>query len=254
MEGSAPEVARLFRGLDTALETSLEPLRSVSGPLGILFSGGVDSALLAWELRARPRVILWTLGAEGSPDREAAEPAARKLGLPWNEIPIDPNVVATAERKFGAELKGSSPPIRSVLISLALAVDRAESPRLVCGQGADELFLGYAHFRGLDAKEASRRMEADLRQLRESDWPRTREIARRAGKELIAPYLGDEFEAAARQVPIELRLPGSAPKRFFREWAVHRGLPEELATRAKKAIQFGSGVDRIIRRERKESH
>jgi len=135
---------------------------------------------------------------------------------------------------------------RSVLIALATAVRAAPAGSVLCGQGADELFLGYAHFRGLNALDAESRSELDLGQLLERDWPRSRRIAERMGRNLVAPYLHPGFVSAARAIPIGLRLPRPTAKRFFRVWAMHRGLPAPLAGRPKRAMQFGTGIDRWI--------
>jgi asparagine synthase (glutamine-hydrolysing) len=251
MESVPAAVRRLREGLDSALDEALRPVRSVEGPIGILFSGGVDSALLAWELRSRPGVTLYTLGREGSSDLRAGVVGAERLGLPWEGLPVDREIVMAAELRFSRELDGVAEVSRRVLLALAIAIAEAGSRHLLCGQGADELFLGYAHYRRLSAEEAERRSSEDLSRLRGSDWPRTRRIAEECGKEVLAPYLSPAFEEQARRVPVDLLLPREMPKRFFREWAVERGLPRELAERPKKAVQYGSGVDALVRAMRR---
>ena len=240
-----PDPDWLRAGLDAAFEDAVRPLRQAHGPLGVLFSGGVDSALLAWELRHRPELVLCTMGREDSPDLRAGRRGAERLGLPWEPVAVDRDRVRATEERFSKELAGLSPVSRSVLLAITIALEGASSTRLVCGQGADELFLGYAHYRGLSDAGAEQRSREDLARLRATDWPVTRRIAGRLGKEVLAPYLAAPFEAAATRIPISLRLPNDLPKRFFREWAVSRGLPEELALRPKKAVQYGSGVDAL---------
>jgi asparagine synthase (glutamine-hydrolysing) len=253
MDPVRAEVGNLREKLSRALEDALRPVKTAPGPLGILFSGGVDSALLAWELRRRPQVVLCTLGREGSPDLRAGRAGAEQLGLPWEGLRAEENEVRAAEVRFEEELAGASPVSRTVLLSLAIAIDQASPLRLVCGQGVDELFLGYAHYRNLGGAEAERRSREDLARLRETDWPRTQRIATKAGKDVLAPYLSSLFEESARSVPVDLRLPRDLPKRFFREWAVERGLPPELAARPKKAVQYGSGVDALVRALRRSA-
>jgi len=247
METVPAEVRKLREGLGSALDSALGPVRAGGGPLGILFSGGVDSALLAWELRGLPQVVLCTVGREGSPDLRSGESGAKRLGLPWQGLRIDSGDVQTAEGRFREELAGLPNVSRAVLLALALAIERATPRHLVCGQGADELFLGYAHYRSLNGPLAERRSREDLDRLRGTDWPRTQRIAERCGRRLLAPYLSSEFEAQARRIPVDLLLPRDAPKRFFREWAAERGLPRELAERPKKAVQYGTGVDALLR-------
>lgn len=244
---------RLREELSAALETALQPVRSEVGPLGILFSGGVDSSLLAWELRGLPDVTLFTVGTDRSTDLRAGGDGALRLQLPWRGLRVGPEDVHRAEERFGSELTGLPTVSRTVLLALALAIEASASARLVCGQGVDEIFLGYAHYRGLAAAEAEERSRADLERLHATDWPRTQRIADRCGKRIRAPYLAPEFEAVAQRIPVELRLPGNDPKRFFRQWAVERGLPREIADRRKKAMQYGSGVDALLKTTRRSA-
>jgi len=240
-------MASLRSALDSALDAAMEPVRSAPGPLGVLFSGGVDSSLLAWDLRSRSDLTLYTLGRERSDDLAAGRNAAERLGLPWVALAADEAGVAEAEARFAAQLTGISPVVRAVLVALAMAIQAAPPPILVCGQGADELFLGYSHFGPLDGAAAERRSAEDLHRLLTEDWPRTQKIAAQSGKLVLAPFLAPAFIERARAVPIALRLPRDLPKRFFREWAVHRGLPAELSLQPKKAVQYGSGVASLLR-------
>lgn len=245
--GTEAEGALAFARLDGALETVLDPWSEGPRALALLFSGGVDSALLAWELRRRPLLRLVTVGTTGSPDLIAAESAARELGIPWHGTEVLPEEVRAVGRDISAETEGIGRVDRSVLTALALALSRAGPSEVLCGQGADELFLGYAHYRGLGAGEAERRSSEDRRRLTEDAWPRSERIAARFGKTIAAPYLDPTFVRAALAVPIEVRMPRPVAKSFFRAWARHRGLPEALTGRPKRAMQYGSGVDRVLR-------
>lgn len=243
-----PEESRYFDALDAAFERTLAPYRSAGAPLTLLYSGGVDSSLLAWELRSRTGLVLLTVGTPESPDLAAGRSGAELLGLPWTPAVVNAADADRMVRAIADDLRGTRAVTRTVLLALALAIERCPTPQALVGQGADELFLGYAHFRGLDREQATARAEADLARLHEEDWPHTLEIAARLGHTVTAPFLDADYVAVARSVPIELRLPGGEPKRFFRDWALRRGLPEEIAARPKRAMQYGSGVDRLRRR------
>ena len=251
MSPAESEERTLREALGVALGQALLPIRDSTGAVGVLFSAGVDSSLLAWELRQRPTLLLCTLGRAGAPDLLAGRAAAEQLGLPWEGLLIGEQELGEVEARFAGELEDLPDVSRTVLLALALAIDRAGPTTLVCGQGVDELFLGYAHYRGLSANEAERRSLEDLERLHRTDWPRTLRIAEKAGKSLVAPYLSGDFERCALQVPIDRRLPRDLPKRFLREWALERGLPAKLAYRPKKALQYGTGVSALIRARRR---
>jgi asparagine synthase (glutamine-hydrolysing) len=233
--------------LGEALTAALEPLRSRVG-CALLFSGGVDSGLLAWELRSAPGLTLATIGREGSSDLVAAERASEELGLGWTAAVLTDSEVLAMAHRIEPETRGLSPTARAVEVAMALAVARAPPGVVACGQGADELFYGYAHLRGSGAPESDRRADEDLQRLMSEAWPRSRRIAHTMGRELVAPYLAPEFLVAARRIPAAERRAGPAPKQAFRTFAQHRGLPRSIAERPKKALQFGTGVDRLLRR------
>jgi len=247
MTSNAPPPRSDEDELDLVLDQVLAPWRGGPDDVGVLFSGGVDSSLLAWELRNAPGLRLFTVGTRESRDLAAADAGARLLGLPWTGSVVTAVEVRRMAREIGDELQGLGPVDRSVQTAFALAMEHAAPVRLACGQGADELFLGYAHYRGLAPEAAGLRSETDLKKLLERDWPRTRRIAQRLGRSVAAPYLDERFVAAARRIPVDERVPAPVPKSWFRTWARHRGLPESLASRPKRALQFGTGVDRILR-------
>ena len=236
----------LRRALDVAWDHALAPWRDGNEPLSILFSGGVDSGLLAWELRDRARLTLVTIGVEGAADLAAAGEAAEALGREWRRRIVTAVEVDAMADRFRSSLVDLPPTIRAVQVAIALALDAAPSRDVLCGQGADELFLGYSHYRNLRPEAASARATADLALLLDRDWARTREIAGELGREVSAPYLDPAFVRAAQSVPLRLRLPSPQPKQFLREWARHRGLPASIAERPKRAFQFGSGVERML--------
>ncbi|MGP8072912.1 MAG: asparagine synthase C-terminal domain-containing protein [Thermoplasmata archaeon] len=233
--------------LDPALEAALGRLPT-EGPLVVLFSGGVDSGLLAWELRRRSGVELSTFGLTGSPDPMAARRAAELLHLPCHEGRATPEEVRSMRQTIATWVGPLTPTEASIETAFALAVKTAPLGTLVCGQGADELFFGYAHYRPLNASAAAARAEHDLALLREVAWPRAQRVAQELGRTVRAPYLDAEFVEAARAVPAVDRSRADPPKAWFRTWAVRRGLPAEIAFRPKKALQYGSGVDRLLKR------
>ncbi|MGP8110232.1 MAG: asparagine synthase C-terminal domain-containing protein [Thermoplasmata archaeon] len=239
---------RLPDPFEAAFEAAFEPWRSGRGLVCILYSGGVDSGVIAWELRRRPGTRLFTVGGSGSPDLTAAGATAPLIGLPWNGREVQLPDLDAVEAEVSRETDTLSPTARSVQLSLAIAFLHAPPGELLCGQGADELFLGYAHFAGLDPSQAESRSLEDLDRLLEDDWPRTQRIAKLLGRRVHAPFLDPRLVAAALAVPVDQRMPQPVPKAYWRGFARRRGVPEEIAGRPKRALQYGSGVDRWVRR------
>jgi asparagine synthase (glutamine-hydrolysing) len=236
-----------FASLDATLGAALDDVpRSRERPT-VLFSGGVDSAILALALARTGPVGLFSIGMEGSDDLPAARRAAHLLGLEGTERRVTRTEVTDAVARHG--LIGRPEPSRSVLTALgvAMAAVPPEGP-LVLGQGADELFGGYAHFRLLSSAAAEVRRQQDWDRLLRIDWPATQAIARSLGRLLVAPFLDPRFARAALAISLPPVGPEGPTKPVLRDWAKHRGIPDEIADRPKRAIQYGTGIAAAVRR------
>ncbi len=183
--------------LGSAFEAVFAPWRSGGALVCILYSGGVDSGVIAWELRDRPETRLFTVGRSGSADLSTAEATAPLIGLPWSGHTVQLSDLRAVEAEVSRETDPLSPTARSVLLALAIAIRFAPPGELLCGQGVDELFLGYAHFAGLDPSGAESRSWEDLERLLADDWPRTQRIAHLLGRRIHAPFLDPRLVAAA---------------------------------------------------------
>ena len=258
----------LGAALEGALSRSIEGVEQVT----LLFSGGLDSSLLAHMLLRRassapepqgggPELRAVTVGLAGSADLQQAESAARLLGIPWTPFELRPEEIAKAADRVravessdgpGKGTVSPSPPLQGmplgVQTALYLALAKSPDARVLCGQGADELFLGYAHFRPLQGERLHVRYREDLRRLQEEEWPCTQRLAASLAKDLRAPYLDPAWVREVELFPLEARRSATEPKALLRVLARELGLPQELAERKKKAMQYGSGVHATLGR------
>jgi asparagine synthase (glutamine-hydrolysing) len=119
-------------------------------PVATLFSGGIDSTLVAHYAREfRPEAPGYFVGGKNAPDYRYAAAYAEKIGYDLRMVDFDPqsdeafamidDVVAFTE-SFEPNL------IRGAVCSLAASRQMHNDGFRValCGEGADELFCGYA--------------------------------------------------------------------------------------------------------------
>ncbi|MFZ1024086.1 MAG: asparagine synthase C-terminal domain-containing protein [Thermoplasmata archaeon] len=235
--------------LDRVLSDSSVKILGDATEIGVLFSGGLDSSFLAAFLAPGWRVTLETIGVAGSPDFRAAQEGAQLLGLPWVFHKVGLDDIRKIRLQFRAELDGLREPRRGVAIAFALAVERASKPLLVCGQGADELFFGYAHYQGQSAAARRLRRAEDLNRLERDDWPLAQRLAIACGRTVVAPFLDPKFIDLVLQLPADFDEEEFESKPLLRAWARERGLPPILADRPKRALQYGSGISKLLKRE-----
>ena len=240
------EIAEATQLLRASIRRAFNRSWPSGGAATLFFSGGLDSSLLALLAQGSGReTTLFTVGLPGSRDFFAAANSAILLGTRFV-----PRAVTQVEVKASVQhLRKSYPNLRgndlSVQVSMDLALSHAPGAMIVCGQGADELFIGYRHTFELAGVSLAERGEKDLRKLRETDWPITLDLAVRHGKVLVAPFLDTDFIAQVSRIPWEVRK-GDEPKSLLREVARSLGLPEEIARLPKRAFQYGTGIHKVV--------
>lgn len=214
--------------------------------VGVLFSGGLDSSLLALLSSKYADVTLYTAGAEGSQDLEWARKVSETLGLELKEDIFDINDVEEVIPKVVFAIEEPNPMNLAIGIPLYFATKLAKEDNcklLLSGQGADELFGGY--FKYLENPEL---MEKDLVELGEKNLARDDKIAMINGVEGRFPFLDLNVVRTALRTPVEFKIRNGIRKAILREVALELGLPKEVAYREKKACQYGTNSQKLLQK------
>ncbi|MEW6328862.1 MAG: asparagine synthase C-terminal domain-containing protein [Candidatus Micrarchaeota archaeon] len=242
--------------LSEALARSVE--KNVAGArVGVMFSGGVDSTLLALLAKKFCAPVLFTVGTADSEDLRYSEIVACELGLPLEKKILSEKEVIDYAKEVEKMLGDRELMHVELGIPILLCCEMARSRNirvLLNGQGAEELFGGYErHLQAfLSGEDASALMKGDLEKLPENDVKRSARIAQTVGVALRYPFLEKEIVSLAQQIPAHMHF--SRPKgkkEFLRKVAHALGVPETARERRKRAAQYGSGVHRILLRESK---
>jgi len=231
--------------------------RSIAGAdnIGILFSGGLDSSLIAFLAKKHEenaQITLYTVGTPGSHDLSNVDWASKLLGLDSKKILIHGEDMILAIPKL-AEIIDSHHPVKiSFELPLFLALANVDEKLILSGQGADELFGGYARYLKMKKEELRKAMEKDIMDLIETDFKMDYKIAEHFDKVLKTPYLDGNMVRTAMQIPIEYKVNEGQRKIVLREVALRLGLPAELANKQKKASQYSSGILKELRKMAKK--
>ena len=237
--------------LDRALKNAV--LKRVRGldRVGVICSGGVDSSLIAKLASLYCEVILYAVGTENSEDLIYAERLAKDLNLKIRKKIISEEEYEEYVFKVAKAIDEVDLMKIGVGIPIYVASEMANEDGLkvvLSGQGADELFGGYARheriYREKGEEELKKELLKDVYNLYKVNLERDDHCTMANGVELRVPFLDEEVVEIALTIPIEYKM-SELRKRILRDVA-SQYLPDYIAYRPKKAAQYGSGGEKMI--------
>jgi asparagine synthase (glutamine-hydrolysing) len=258
MRSHAPDEEPPAWVLDAIRETLVRAVRqemAVDVPLGALLSGGLDSsvvcAIAAREASRRGEVLpTFAAGLPDSPDLAAARAVARHLGTEHHErvftaqeaIDHVPAVIRLLE-SFDPTLVHSAVPNH-----LVARLAREHVRAVLIGEGADELFAGYAHYGDIDDPgRLHDELLATIRGLHIGGLQRVDRIAGDNGVEARIPFLDLDVVELALALPPEWKLITRArPAKWLLRRAFEGWLPEDVLWRPKQQFGQGTGMNTVL--------
>jgi len=232
------------------LENSIERRSQKHKSFDILFSGGLDSTLMACIATKYANIRLLTIGTEDCDDVRSAMEIEDELGTKLKVIELTKDSI---EENASSLIKGigSNDVIDfEIAFPIYMAALESSSKYLMSGQGADELFGGY--FRYNEAyKESPEKFEEmqlkDLKEIGRNNLERDYYASKAAGCHITTPYLTPEMLKIALSTDTMTKLNVRQNKLVLRKIAEDMGLPECVYSRKKKALQYGCGIHDILR-------
>lgn len=225
----------------------------------LLFSGGLDSSVIAALLAETKKASFTTLvvGIDTARDITTAKAAAKLLKLPLSIRIITKAEVKTKLTEILTVLRCVDVLQVSLAIPLFFAASYAKDlglALLVNGQGADELFGGYARHEKFYVNSGSsavtKEMQVDLEKMQKETFPLQQAVAQLHGLQIATPFLDVQVIDFAKTLPIRYKIhtleEGIIRKRLLRCLAKQLGLPLQITEAPKRAIQYGSGTQRLL--------
>ncbi|MFW9992633.1 MAG: asparagine synthase C-terminal domain-containing protein [Candidatus Odinarchaeota archaeon] len=259
----------LEKQLSLALEACLLTV-SRDEPVAVLLSGGVDSSVLVLLLEriGFSRYELFFTGIPGSKDLPYARLIADHIDKQLIEILIDSDHFDRALHLLMTFLPREislNPLHVSIALPSLLVLQEIKSRGLtyfLAGQGADELFGGYARYRELYEQNKFDELTSSLRQdvlkIGPQNLDRDSFIATLVELNPLLPYLDTRVISQVTSMDLTLlfgergsKTPG---KIILRELALELGIPESIAYRSKTAMQYGTGVMRLLKKKARKQN
>jgi asparagine synthase (glutamine-hydrolysing) len=239
----------LLEDLIKALFAAVDHVIGNETDLGVAFSGGLDSSLLAKICKdIGADVTLLTVGFSGSLDIPFSKAIANKMNLPHKVLELDTeSFKENADHIFNKIKCNVASHIENCIgFFFICRFARANGFRTVLtANGCDELFCGYDRFRSTYIQGEKELMMLMDRKL-ENEFELMHEIDRilnDLGINLLQPFLTSEFISFAKSIPIDQKIIGPCDmvrKHILRKVAVSIDVPVQAAMQRKKALQYSS--------------
>lgn len=244
--------------LRNLLKESVRKRLRDANKVGIAFSGGLDSSIIARIVQdsgVSPQLI--SVRLEGHSGALHAEKAAQALHIPITIQTYDAGDVEDTLPRVLWLIEEPDAMKASVAIPLfwsAQVASKLECDAMLAGQGADELFGGYHRYltlyktKGLD--EVAEVLRHDTLTSYDTNFQRDEPLCAYHKIDLCLPFADTSFVRYALSLPVTMKIQSADDllrKIILRQLAKSLGVPAFIADRPKKAIQYETGVDNALR-------
>ncbi len=248
-------------------EKLIEAVRKRMGDLdhfGILFSGGIDSTILAFICkRLGKKFTCYTAAfADGNtrdaPDLLQAQEVAEQLGFFLKTKILTLDETEKAVKEVVRIIETTDVVKVGVALPFYVCAKMAAADgckMLLSGLGSEELFAGYQ--RHLDVLKEKGEINTEclrgLSLLWDRDLYRDDLVTMAHTVELRLPFLDYDLIRYALAIPAKWKITEEQNKIILRDVAKKIGLPEKIAARKKIAAQYGSNFDKALEKLAKKN-
>jgi asparagine synthase (glutamine-hydrolysing) len=243
------------RELRLTLEDAVRKWMVADVEVGSFLSGGLDSSLIAaLAARAKPgkRLKTFSVGLERSPDIQAARRVAEHIGSEHYQLTFTAADLAAAIPQVIYHLESADVDlVRSAIPThFATTLARQHVKAVLTGEGADELFAGYAyhHDYAHAPRELADELTRSLTSMHNINLQRVDRMTMAQGLEARTPFLDRELIDFAQSIPAELkmRITDSQTGKATEKWILRKAcadlLPDDLIWRQKAQFDEGTGT------------
>jgi asparagine synthase (glutamine-hydrolysing) len=199
---------------------------------------------------------------KGQQELEHAEKTAKSFGLRITIREFSSSEILDSLPLVVEITETTDPVIVGISVPIYFACQKAREVGLnylAVGQLSDELFGGYGKFEEMALRDGvtslGREMFDSVVAASARDFDPGDKLAVAAGLELCSPFAYLPFVEYALKLPASLRIKISdrsvIRKYVLRKLAARLKLPDSVVDRPKKAVQYSSGVQKVLLKEAK---
>lgn len=257
-----PEIKSSLKEIEKELEGLIVKSIKKQAPkqkFGILFSGGIDSTLIALILKKLKKdftcytAVLDDSNLKTPEDLIFAKKAAKKLNLKLKIIKIKLKDVEKYIKKIIPVIKDANVVKVGVALPIYIAIEQAKKDRckaVFSGLGSEEIFAGYQRHR--ESSNINEECLKGIKMLYERDLSRDIPISKYHKVEIKLPFLDKELVKYSLKIPGKFKIVEGKEKYILRKVALNLGLSKEFAMRKKKAAQYGSNFHKGLAKSAKK--
>lgn len=245
--------------LQELLQCSIKERVSGLSEVAAAFSGGLDSSIIAFLAKnSGVDVHLIHVSLENQPETEQAKKAAEKLRLPIHVYLYNEGDVEKILPKVLWLIEEPDPIKASIGIPFYCTAEKAaemDFKVMLAGQGADELFGGYHRYVYDYLRYGGEKLREtffnDILKMHETNFERDSKICNFHNVELRLPFATYQIAKFATELPVELKIEmkdNGLRKLVLRRVAENLGLPQFIAKKPKRAIQYATGVNKTLKK------
>jgi asparagine synthase (glutamine-hydrolysing) len=245
--------------LQKLLERSVRKRASGLKEVAVAFSGGLDSSVIAFLAnRCCANVHLIHVSLKNRLETEEAKRAAEELKLPIHVYLFEEDDVEKVISRVVELVEEPDPVKASIGVPFYWTAEKTAEAGfrvLLAGQGADELFGGYQRYvndyLSCGEQKVRKTMFDDIVKLHESNIERDVKICNFHDVELRLPFASYEIAEFALSLPAKLKMEkkaGSLRKLVLRKAARNMGLPASIAGKPKRAVQYSTGINDVLKK------
>lgn len=223
--------------------------------VGILVSGGVDSSLIAkLSEEYNDNICFYNISTNKiDTDKQFAMKLQSSLKHKIKFITVKERGAIDAIPEVVKIIETGDPVKVAIALPfyfLAKEMQKDKVRVVLIGNGADSMFCGFSRF--IAEYSPTKDTISRLRKLYDTDCYRDDTIFMNFNIEARFPYLDKALAEYVINLPDKYKIDNTRRKIILRDIA-SKYMSEELSERPKKAIQYGSGFDKLLTKSQKEN-